>query len=213
MNAPYYEVKIHGEYFAQVGDKRELRGYSATFKLPNAENALGIIKGKLLTPFLMKKDNQTVGVYTHFVDEILCYGKRLEPNDIPVRFQSKDQLREYVKYHQLGINVDEYGSVGLLRDHVRMAKEEPMNFPKVQEKYKAKQSEEKALFDLNADVLDNMVTHQPVLPKEIPGGDVEPEAKPAPKAKKARKSVSKPAAEAPEPAQDAEPEDESGLLG
>lgn len=202
----YFEVKVHGEYFAQSGNKRELRGYDATFKLPSAKRALGVIKGKLLMPFLLKKDPQAVGVYTHYVDEILCHGRKLEPNEIPIRFQSKEQLREYIKYHQLGINVDDYGSVGLLRDHVRLAKEEPENFPSVKEAYAKKQAEEKALYELNADVLDNMVTHKPVAPSEggqrinPPATSPAPETKEEPQPVKTKhKTKKKPVSIKPEP--------------
>ena len=149
----YFNVKVRGEYFAQVGDKRELRGYEATFRLPNADKPLSIIAGKLLLPFLQKKDPNCFGYYTHFIDEISCEGRKLEPNEIPVRFQSKAQLKEYIKFHQLPISVDDYADLGKLRDHVRMAKEEPDNFPKVSEKHKEKMAAENALFALNADIL------------------------------------------------------------
>ena len=149
----YFSVKVHGEYFAQVGDKRELRGYEAVFKLPNADKPLSVIAGKLLLPFLQKKDPQCLAYYTHFIDEISCEGRKLEPNEIPMRFQSKAQLKEYIKFHQLPISVDDYADLGRLRDHVRLAKEEPENFQKVSEKYQAKKAEENALFELNADIL------------------------------------------------------------
>jgi hypothetical protein len=149
----YFEVSVYGEYFCSEGEKRLLKPYSAVFKLPNAEKPLGIIVGKLLMPYLKKLDPNVTGVYTHHVAEIKCVGRKLEPNEIPVRFQSKEQLREYITYHQLGINVDEYGSVGLLRDHVRLAKEEPDNWPRVRDKWITKQKEEKELFDLNAEFL------------------------------------------------------------
>lgn len=149
----YFSVKVHGEYFAQVGDKRELRGYEAVFKLPNADKPLSVIASKLLLPFLQKKDPQCLDFYTHYIDEILCHGRKLEPGEIPVRFQSKEQLREYVKFHRLSINVDDYADLGKLREHVRIAKDEPENFPKVAGEYAKKRKEENALFELNADVL------------------------------------------------------------
>ena len=160
MTAGFFSVKVRGEYFAQVGDKRELRGYEATFRLPNADKPLSIIAGKLLLPFLQKKDPQCFGYYTHFIDEISCEGRRLEPNEIPVRFQSKEQLRQYIKFHQLPISVDDYADLGKLRDHVRMAKEEPDNFPTVSAKHKEKMAAENALFALNADIL--IETNKPV---------------------------------------------------
>ena len=52
----HFEIDVHGEYFAQVGDKKELRGYEATFKLPDATKPLSVVVGKLLMPFLKKKD-------------------------------------------------------------------------------------------------------------------------------------------------------------
>lgn len=151
----YYEVFLHGEYFAQVGDKRELRPYKESFKLPDAKSPLSTILRKLLKPYLLQKDTQFTTVYSHIVDKIEYSGRELDPNEIPIRFQSKEQLREYVKYHKLGVNVDEYGSLGMLRDHVRMAKEEPENFQQVAEKFAAKKAEEKALFALNQDKMQN----------------------------------------------------------
>lgn len=156
----YFEVKTHGEYFAQVGDKRELRGYEATFRLPDAKKPLSVIASKLLLPFLRKKDPQCLDYYTHFIDEITCHGRKLEPNEIPIRFQSKEQLREYIKFHQLSISVDDYADLGKLRDHVRLAKEEPEAFVVASKKHKEKMESENALFALNADVL--VTTNKPV---------------------------------------------------
>jgi len=161
-----FTVSLHGEYFANNGKDKVLRPYTASFKLPSADKALGVIKGKLLPPFLMKKDPEFSGIYTHFIDNISVEGRTLDPNEIPVRFQNKEQLKGYIKFHSLGINVDEYGSIGTLRDHVRVAKEEPENFPKVQADFAKKKSEEKALYDLNADVL-GAPTPEPTTPKPI----------------------------------------------
>jgi hypothetical protein len=181
---------VHGEYFAQVGEKKELRGYEATFRVPNAEKAMSVIVGKLLVPFLQKKDSQCTGVYTHHVDEMLCHGRRLEPNEIPVRWQNKDQLSGYITFHKLPLSVEDYENVGLLRDHVRLAKEEPESFGKIAEKYKMKKDEENALFRLNADILGSVTVKKPVpvwegganVPQPAP---VTPEVKPIkPKAKK-----------------------------
>lgn len=163
----FFTVELHGEYFANNGKEKVLRPYTASFRLPSADKALGVIKGKLLPPFLMKKDPSFTGIYTHIIDNISCQGRKLNPNEIPVRFQNKEQLKEYIKFHSLGIDVEEYGSVGLLRDHVRMAKEEPENFPKVQADFVEKKLEEKALYDLNADVLGPTHTVPPPVEKPV----------------------------------------------
>ena len=197
MALNYFEIDVHGEYFAQVGDKKELRGYEATFKLPDATKPLSVVVGKLLMPFLKKKDPQTTALYTHHVSEIRCLGRKLDPNEIPTRFQSKEQLREYILFHQLPINVDHYGDLGLLRDHVRMAKEEPESFERAAEKYTVKRTADKALYDLNADVLETMKTNKPVPVAEggaAPTNVRNAEARPsfdAPKRHRAKKVVSK----------------------
>lgn len=183
-----FTVDIHGEYFANNGKDKVLRPYTASFRLPNANNALGVIKGKLLTPFLMKKDPEFTGIYTHIVDNISCQGRKLDPNEIPIRFQNKEQLREYIKFHSLGIDVDEYGSIGTLRDHARLAKEEPENFPKIQAAFAAKKRDEKALYDLNADIL-GVPASEPPKPAAVT-----PE-EPKPKRAKTKKSQPSPAAE------------------
>jgi len=153
MEQAYYEVDVHGEYFAQEGEKRILRGYEATFKVPDASSPLGVIKGKLLTPFLLKRDPQYFGIYTHHIDEIRpAGGGKFDPDDIPYRFQTKEQLRIYISRHRLQISVDDYGSLGLLRDHVRLAKEEPENFVKVQTKFAQKIADDKTLHELNKEV-------------------------------------------------------------
>uniref|UniRef100_A0A6M3IUC4 Uncharacterized protein n=1 Tax=viral metagenome TaxID=1070528 RepID=A0A6M3IUC4_9ZZZZ len=166
----YYEVKCHGEYFAQSGKERVIRGYKATFKIPNADSPLGVIKGKLLTPFLSKKDPGFTAVYTHHIDEIKPVGRAFDPDEIPYRFQTKEQLRIYCRRHRLTINVDEYGSLGLLRDHVRLAKEEPENFPAVYAKFAKKMKEEKDLYALNEDVFETGEAGIPL--SIIDGGDV-----------------------------------------
>lgn len=191
----YFEVKVHGEYFAQVGDKRELRGYDATFRLPNADEPLSIIKGKLLLPFLQKKDKQCVGVYTHYIDDIRCEGRRLDPNEIPIRFQNKEQLSEYIRYHKLPMDANNYSDLGKLRDHVRLAKEEPENFGKVYAKYMEKKDQENALFALNADILMN--TNKPIPQYEggtdsAPAPVETPTTAPKPKPKRTTKAKTKP---------------------
>lgn len=167
----HYEVKVHGEYFCQSGKERVVRGYKATFKLPNADAPLGIIKGKLLSPFLTKKDPGFTSVYTHHIDEINPVGRKFGPDDIPYKFQTKEQLRIFCKRHRLPINVDEYGSLGLLRDHVRLAKDEPDSFPAVYAKFAEKMKAEKDLYALNEDVFETGEVGIPVAIKE--GGGIE----------------------------------------
>ena len=181
----HFEIDVMGEYFAQVGDKKELRGYEATFKLPDASKPLSVVVGKLLIPFLQRKDSQCVGVYTHHVKEIRCLGRKLDPNEIPTRFQSKEQLRTYIEYHQLPLNPDHYGDLGLLRDHVRLAKEEPESFENAKTKYEKKRAADKALWDLNAEVLDTMKTNKPV---PIADGGANPVTKAQPALKPGKKS-------------------------
>ena len=179
MNEAYYEVDVHGQYFAQEGEKRILRGYEATFKVPDASSPLGVIKGKLLTPFLLKQDPQYFGIYTHHIDEIRpAGGGKFDPDDIPYRFQTKEQLRIYISRHRLPIKVDDYGSLGLLRDHVRLAKEEPDNFAKVYAKFVQKIADDKTLHDLNKDVFDTGKVGLPVNPFD--GGQGVPTAGPKP---------------------------------
>jgi len=166
----YFEVRVHGEYFAQSGKERVVRGYKATFKIPNADSPLGIIKGKLLIPFLSKKDPGFTAVYTHHIDNIKPKGREFDPDEMPYRFQNKEQLRIYSKRHRLGVNVDEYGSLGLLREHIRFAKEEPDNFPAVYAKFAKKMKEEKDLYALNEDVFETGEVGIPLSIKE--GGDI-----------------------------------------
>jgi len=166
MEAPkvYFEVQIHGEYFAQDGQDRVLRGYEATFKVPNAEKSLSVIVGKLLMPFLQRTDPQALAVYTHVVDAISCHGRKLDPTEIPPRLQSREQLRGYIKFYKLPIDVDEYGELGLLRDHIRQAQEDPDNFERVAAKYTKRKAEDRALFELNEDTAG--VTNKPIPVKD-----------------------------------------------
>lgn len=153
-----YVVNVHGQYFADTGERKELRAYKGTFFLPDAKRPLGIIKGKLLMPFLQKRDSQAYALYSHHIDEIIPPGgKPFDPDDIPYRFQTKEQLRIYVKRHKLPINVDEYGKLGLLRDHVRLAKEEPENFLMITARHKARKEEDDKLAELNKDFADGQV--------------------------------------------------------
>lgn len=158
----YYEVKVHGEYFAMVGEKKELRGYETMFKLPEVGCAMGVIQSKLLVPYLRKKDPQATTFYTCHVDDVTPVNLDCHPDDIPVRLQSREQLRKYCKLHRLSIDVDEYGSIGTLREHVRIAEEEPENLAKVIEKYRAKNSAERELMELNEDSFTRGVVNKPV---------------------------------------------------
>ena len=63
-------AKVHGEYITSVGENKILKGYNATFRLPDASAPLGMIKGKLLTPFLKKLDPNAIAQYSWYLDEI-----------------------------------------------------------------------------------------------------------------------------------------------
>jgi len=149
MEQNYFEIFMHGEYFAMDGDKKTLRPYKASFKLPNADKPLSVILKNLLPGYLRNKDAAYLDYYSHTIDEIQCRGRKLEPNEIPIRFLSRQQLKEYCAYFKLPVDVEDYGELGLLRQHVRLAKEEPELFKKVAEKYKKRQAEEVALYELN----------------------------------------------------------------
>ena len=184
----YFEVKMHGEYFAQDGKDRMLRGYEATFKVPDAQTAVATIVKKLLMPFLRKLDPQALSAYTYLVDEITCNGRALDPNEIPVRLQSRAQLADYIRLHKLPILISEYGSLGLLREHVRLAQEDPEGFVVISEKHKTEVAADKALFDLNQDVPKTMVAK-----KSVPlskGGEGNSSTSPARRKKSKKKSSS-----------------------
>ena len=78
-----------------------------------------------------------------------------------------------------------------------MAKEEPESFERAAEKYTVKRTADKALYDLNADVLETMKTNKPVPVAEggaAPTNVRNAEARPsfnAPKRHRAKKVVSK----------------------
>jgi len=172
----HYIVKVHGEYFASTGERKELRGYKAVFKLPDASEPLGIVKGKLLMPYLRKKDPQVYAVHTHYIDEIASSdGRPIDPDALPIRFQTREQLRLYIKKHKLQISVEDYTDLGILRDHVRLAKEEPDNSKTIFEKYAKKRSAEKALFELNADVFDEGEANIPLDVAAGGSGNIAPE--------------------------------------
>lgn len=168
----FYEVKMHGEYVALQGDKRILKPYTACFKLPTLEDGLGPILRYLLPPFLKKQDVNYVRYITHIVDGVSAEGVLLDVTKIPVRFQSREQLKEYVRYYRLPVNVDDYEGLGLLRDHIRLAQEEPERYKVVSEKYKKKREFENDIAKLNEDVLGAPEAPKPVkVKKEKAEGD------------------------------------------
>jgi len=184
-NAEFYTVKVHGEYCVQSGNERILRGYEATFRLPDATKPLSVIAGKLLGPFLRKKDKEFTSIYTHIIDEISYSGRVLDPNEIPVRFQTKEQLDRYIQFHKLQINTNDYASLGVLREHVRLAKEDPNGFKKASDKYIQTMASDKMLHELNEGLLDDVVVKKPVA--IVDGGQV-PE-KPVQPTKTAKKPL------------------------
>jgi hypothetical protein len=146
-----YVAKVHGEYITQIGKgERVLKGYIATFRLPDASAPLGMIKGKLLMPFLKKLDVNAIAPYSWHLDEIAPEsGHAFDPDELPVIFQSIAQLQEYCRRHKLQIDVTTYADLELARQHVLMAKEDPDAFQVISKKYASKIELDRELEMLN----------------------------------------------------------------
>jgi len=142
-------AKVHGEYITSVGENKILKGYNATFRLPDASAPLGMIKGKLLTPFLKKLDPNAIAPYSWYLDEIRPEQGAFDPDELPVLFQTIEQLGVYCKRHKLQVPVEEYGNLEIARQHVMLAKEDPMAFKKIFEKYQTTMAVDRELEDLN----------------------------------------------------------------
>jgi hypothetical protein len=150
-----YVAKVHGEYITQTGSERILKGYRATFRLPDAAAPLSIIRGKLLMPFLKKLDVNAIAPYSWHLDELYATtpsGAKLDfdPDEIPVIFQTFAQLAVYVKRARLAVPVEEYSDLELCRQHVLLAKEDPDTYATVYKKYAAKAAFDKSLAELNS---------------------------------------------------------------
>jgi len=145
-----YVAKVHGEYITQIGENSKvLKSYRATFRLPDASAPLGMIKGKLLMPFLKKLDPGAIAPYSWYLDEIRPEEGEFDPDDLPVLFQTLDQLAVYCKRHKLSVPVEEYGNLEMARQHVMLAKDDPQAFKKIFEKYQETMTSERELEDLN----------------------------------------------------------------
>jgi len=144
-----FVAKVHGEYIAQVGDNRVLKAYSAIFRLPDASAPLGMIKGKLLMPFLKKLDTSAIAPYSWHLDEIAPEEGEFDPDELPVLFQTIAQLQVYCKRHRLSVPLDEYGDLEVARQHVMLAKDNPETFKKVFAKYRETMVADKELEELN----------------------------------------------------------------
>lgn len=142
-------AKVRGEYITAIGDERVLKAYSATFRLPDASAPLGMIKGKLLMPFLKKLDPAAIAPYSWHLQELAPEHGEFDPDELPVLFQTIPQLKEYCKRHKLAVPVEEYGDLEIARQHVLIAKESPSTFAKVFEKYSATMSADRELTELN----------------------------------------------------------------
>lgn len=147
-------ARVHGEYITQIGDDRVLKSYTARFRLPNADAPLGVIKGKLLTPFLKKLDVNAVAPYSWYLDEIKPEHGEFDPDELPILFQTIPQLKEYCKRHKLPVPVEEYGDLEMCRQHVLIAKDSPETFQKLYEHYQHTMVADRELAELNNDFTD-----------------------------------------------------------
>lgn len=145
---------VSGLYHAQDGEKRVLRGYDAEFKVPSVDRVMVVVAKKLLPVFLKKKDPAYTALYTHIIEEITCVGGVLDPNELNPNLQSKEQLKNYIKFHKLPVDANDYADLQLLRKHVRLAKDEPNVFEEAHKKYMQTKTEDNALFGLNKDLLE-----------------------------------------------------------
>jgi len=144
-------AKVHGEYITAVGDTKVLKSYTATFRLPDASAPLGMIKGKLLMPFLKKLDPNASAPYSWYLDEIRPEAGAFDPDELPVLFQTRDQLSIYCKRHKLQVPVEEYGDLETLRQHVMLAKDDPAAFKTLFAKYQSIMLTDRELVELNND--------------------------------------------------------------
>jgi hypothetical protein len=142
-------AEVHGEYISVSGDNKILKSYRATFRLPDASAPLGMIKGKLLMPFLKKLDMNAVAPYSWYLDEIRPEHGVFDPDELPVLFQTAAQLQEYCKRHKLHVPVEEYGSLEIARQHVMLAKEDPKAFDIIFAKYQTTMLADRELAELN----------------------------------------------------------------
>lgn len=149
MAKKIFIAKVHGEYLTSVGEDKILKSYSATFRLPDATAPLGMIKGKLLMPFLKKLDVNAIAPYSWHLDEIKPEHGEFDPDELAVIFQTIPQLKEYCKRHKLAVPVEEYGDLEVARQHVLVAKESPETFVKIFEKYRATIETSRELEELN----------------------------------------------------------------
>jgi hypothetical protein len=145
-----FVAECHGEYITAVGDNKVLKSYSATFRLPDASAPLGMIKGKLLMPFLKKLDPNAIAPYSWYLDEIKPEHGAFDPDELPVLFQTAAQLQEYCKRHKLQVPIEEYGSLEIARQHVMLAKDDPEAFARIFAKYQETMLADRELADLNS---------------------------------------------------------------
>jgi hypothetical protein len=148
-----YVAKVHGEYITQDGKERKLKSYSASFRMFDIENALSVIKGKLLMPFLKATDSGAIAPYSWHLDEIKPEQGAADVNEIPLHFQTFLQLDEYCKRNKLPVPVTQYSDLDRCREHVAMAKENPDTFKIVFESYKKNLVEDQELAELNRDFI------------------------------------------------------------
>lgn len=153
-----YTLHVRGEYITRSGDRTELKHYRGKFRVFDLENALGTLRGKLLTPFLRKKDPGTVLPHSWHVYKVECENGSLDITDIPVRMMDFSQLKKLCKLRKLPVPVEMYGNLDICRHHVMIAledKERPGDtqvFPQVFDRYKERLTKEKEIMDLNEDL-------------------------------------------------------------
>lgn len=145
-----YVAKVEGQYITQEGnDHRVLKNYSAQFRLPHANAPLAMIRGKLLMPFLKKMDPAAIAPYSWNLISLNPENGEFDPDELPIMFQSKEQLAIYCKRHQLAVPVGEYADLDLARTHVELALSSPEAFQKLFTKHSKKMKEDKELSALN----------------------------------------------------------------
>jgi len=128
-----YKVSVEGQYFLSAGEgKKKLSRYEITVNLPSMENALAVLKGKILPKALPLKYPDYKGLRTYEIVNVEAFGNIAKAKEVLWQM-NRPTIESFIRENELPVESYVYPTLMELREAVEMSQRDPDNFIRKQE--------------------------------------------------------------------------------
>lgn len=148
-----YKITVEGQYYCSVpmGKGRGLARYSFEVNLPTMDQALAVIKNKILDKVLSKKYKDYVSYRTFNIVNVQPFGDATKVN-LDIWQMNRPLLLEHIRKNSLPVNTDLFPVLLDLRNAVDLVKADLDRFISFQKKVEKEFALNNSLKDLNPEL-------------------------------------------------------------